>query len=66
MRAIYSFEDNNGGKSHVVISKIRKISHTLGSIVLQYENGDTDTFDVENGNKVLKEILNSLEEFYTQ
>lgn len=64
MKAIYTFVDNNGAKSHIVISKIRKISHTLGSIVMQYDNGDTDTYDVDNGTEVLKEILNSLEEFY--
>jgi len=64
MKALYTFVDNNGAKSHVVISKIRKISHTLGSIVLQYDNGDTDTYDVENGNMILSEIINSLEEFY--
>lgn len=64
MKVLYTFVDSNGAKSHVVISKIRKVALTLGSIVLQYDNGDTDTYDVENGTEVLHEILNSLEEFY--
>lgn len=64
MKAIYTFVNDNGGKTHIVISKIRKVSLTLGSIVLQFDNGDTETYDVENGTQILKEILNSLEEFY--
>ncbi len=64
MKALYTFVDNTGAKIHIVISKIRKISHTLGSIVLQYDNGDTDTFDVENGAEILNEIINSIEEQY--
>ena len=64
MKAIYTFLNDNGGKTHIVISKIRKVSLTLGSIVLQFDNGDTETYDVENGTQILKEILNSLEEFY--
>lgn len=64
MKAIYTFVDNNGAKSHIVISKIRQVSYTLGSIILQFDNGDTETYDVENGNEVLKEILNSIEELH--
>ena len=64
MKALYTFVDSSGAKSHIVISKIRKVSLTLGSIVLQFDNGDTETYDVENGTEILKEILNSLEEFY--
>lgn len=64
MKALYTFVNNTGAKSHIVISKIRKISHTLGSIVIQYDNGDTDTYDVDNGSEILNEIINSLEEFY--
>jgi len=64
MKAIYTFVDNNGAKVYVVISKIRKVALSLGSIILEFDNGDTETYDVENGNEILKEILNSLEEFY--
>lgn len=64
MKAIYTFTDNHGAKVHIIISKIRKVSLSLGSIVLEFDNGDTETFDVENATEVLKEILNSLEEFY--
>ncbi len=64
MKAIYTFVDNHGAKVYVVISKIRKVALSLGSIILEFDNGDTETYDVENGNEILKEILNSLEEFY--
>lgn len=64
MKALYTFVNDSGAKSHIVISKIRKVAHTLGSIVLQFDNGDTETYDVENGTEILKEILSSLEEFY--
>lgn len=64
MKALYTFVDSHGAKVYVVISKIRKVSLSLGSIILQFDNGDNETYDVENGTEVLKEILNSLEEFY--
>lgn len=64
MKAIYTFVTDNGAKTYIVISKVRKVSLTLGSIVLQFDNGDTETYDVENGTEILKEILSSLEEFY--
>lgn len=64
MKAIYTFVEESGAKAHIVINKIRKVSLSLGSIVLQYDNGDIETYEVENGKAVLKEILESLESFY--
>lgn len=64
MKAIYAFVGESGAKAYIVISKLRKVSLSLGSIVLQYDNGDTETYEVENGKAVLNEILESLESFY--
>lgn len=64
MKVIYTFVEHTGAKTHVVISKIRKVTLSLGSIVLQYDNGDIETYEVENGKAVLKEILESLENYY--
>ena len=64
MKAIYSFVDEDGAKTHIVVTKIRRVSLVLGSLVIEFDNGDKETFDVENAPDVLSDIITSIEEFY--
>lgn len=65
MKAIYAFTDEKGMKTHIVLGKIRKVSTQLGTVVVQYDNGDSESIDVLDGDQVLKDIINAIEEFYS-
>lgn len=63
MKSIYTFIDDSGIKTHVVISKIRRIGIAFGDVVIEYDNGDKESFDVKNGADVVKEVLDKIELF---
>ncbi len=64
MKAIYTFIDDEGAKTHIVVTKIRRVSLAFGSLVIEFDNGDKETFEVEEAPKILNDIIESIEEFY--
>lgn len=66
MKAIFTYEDEHMGKSYIVIPKIREISNALGSVVVTFDNGDRRTLDVDDARAVIKQMLETIEAFYSR
>ena len=48
MKAIFTYDDEQLGKSYIVIPKIREISRVLGNVVITFDNGDKRTLAVDD------------------
>ncbi len=66
MKAIFTYDDEHTGKSYIVIPKIREISNALGSVVVTFDNGDRRTLDVDDARAVIKQMLETIEAFYSR
>jgi hypothetical protein len=64
MKAVFTYDDEQLGKSYIVIPKIREISKVLGNVVLTFDNGDKRTLDVDDANAVIQQMLEVIEKFY--
>ncbi len=64
MKAVFTYDDEQLGKSYIVIPKIREISKVLGNVVLTFDNGDKRTLDVDDANAVIQQMLEVIERFY--
>ena len=65
MKSIYTYDDEQLGKSYIVISKIREISRVLGNVVLTFDNGDKRTLAVDDTQAVIQQMLDAIEKFYS-
>lgn len=65
MKAIYTYDDEDLGKCHIVIPKIREITKALGNIVVTFDNGDKKTLTVDDTNAVIQDMLQVIEKFYS-
>jgi len=64
MKAVFTYDDEQLGKSYIVIPKIREISKVLGNVVVTFDNGDKRTLDVDDAQTVIQQMLDVIENFY--
>lgn len=64
MKAVFTYDDEQLGKSYIVIPKIREISKVLGNVVVTFDNGDKRTLDVDDAQTVIQLMLDVIENFY--
>ncbi len=64
MKAIFTYDDEQLGKSYIVIPKIREISRVLGNVVLTFDNGDKRTLAVDDTQAAIRQMLDAIEKFY--
>ncbi len=64
MKAIFTYDDEQLGKSYIVIPKIREISKVLGNVVLTFDNGDKRSLAVDDAHAAIQQMLEAIEEFY--
>lgn len=64
MKAVFTYDDEQLGKSYIVIPKIREISKVLGNVVISFDNGDKRTLDVEDAQAAIQQMLDAIEKFY--
>ncbi len=64
MKAVFTYDDEQLGKSYIVIPKIREISKVLGNVVVTFDNGDKRTLDVDDAQTVIQQMLDVIEKFY--
>ena len=64
MKAVFTYDDEQLGKSYIVIPKIREISKVLGNVVVTFDNGDKRTLDVDDAQTVIQLMLDVIEKFY--
>lgn len=65
MKAIFVYDDEQLGKSYIVIPKIREISRVLGNVVVTFDNGDKRTLAVEDTQAAVQQMLDAIEKFYS-
>ena len=65
MKAIFTYDDEQLGKSYLVIPKIREISSVLGNVVVTFDNGDKRTLAVDDTQAAVQQMLNAIEKFYS-
>lgn len=65
MKAIFTYDDEQLGKSYIVIPKIREISRVLGNVVLTLDNGDKRTLAVDDTQAAIRQMLEAIEKFYS-
>ncbi|HOY83683.1 MAG: hypothetical protein LHW45_01515 [Candidatus Cloacimonetes bacterium] len=65
MKAIFTYDDEQLGKSYIVIPKIREISRVLGNVVLTFDNGDKRTLAVDDTQAAIRQMLEAIEKFYS-
>ncbi len=65
MKAIFTYDDEQLGKSYLVIPKIREISRVLGNVVVTFDNGDKRTLAVDDTQAAVQQMLNAIEKFYS-
>lgn len=65
MKAIFTYNDEQLGKSYIVIPKIREISRVLGNVVLTFDNGDKRTLAVDDTQAAIRQMLEAIEKFYS-
>ncbi|MCB5247718.1 MAG: hypothetical protein PHD87_00345 [Candidatus Cloacimonetes bacterium] len=64
MKAIFTYDDEQLGKSYIVIPKIRELSRVLGNVVLTFDNGDKRTLAVDDTQSAIRQMLDAIEKFY--
>ena len=64
MKAVFTYDDEQLGKSYIVIPKIREISKVLGNVMITFDNGDKRTLDVDDAQTVIQQMLDVIEKFY--
>lgn len=64
MKAVFTYDDDQLGRSYIVIPKIREISKVLGNVVISFDNGDKRTLDVEDAQAAIQQMLDAIEKFY--
>ncbi|HNU54545.1 MAG TPA: hypothetical protein PLL58_02210 [Candidatus Syntrophosphaera sp.] len=64
MKAIFTYDDEQLGKSYIVIPKIREISRVLGNVVITFDNGDKRTLAVDDTQTAIQQMLEAIEKFY--
>lgn len=64
MKAVFTYDDEQLGKSYIVISKIREISRVLGTVVVTFDNGDKRTLAVDDTQSAIQQMLDAIEKFY--
>ncbi|HPB43051.1 MAG TPA: hypothetical protein PLI58_06700 [Candidatus Syntrophosphaera sp.] len=65
MKAIFTYDDEQLGKSYIVIPKIREISRVLGNVVITFDNGDKRTLAVDDTQTAIQQMLEAIEKFYS-
>ncbi|HOR02487.1 MAG TPA: hypothetical protein P5170_04050 [Candidatus Syntrophosphaera sp.] len=65
MKAIFTYDDEQLGKSYIVIPKIREISRVLGNVVITFDNGDKRTLAVDDTQGAIQQMLEAIEKFYS-
>lgn len=65
MKAIFTYDDEQLGKSYLVIPKIREISSVLGNVVVTFDNGDKRTLAVDDTQAAVQQMLDAIEKFYS-
>ena len=65
MKAIFTYDDEQLGKSYIVIPKIREISRVLGNVVLTFDNCDKRTLAVDDTQAAIRQMLEAIEKFYS-
>lgn len=65
MKAIFTYDDEQLGKSYLVIPKIREISRVLGNVVVTFDNGDKRTLAVDDTQAAVQQMLDAIEKFYS-
>ncbi len=65
MKSIYTYDDEQLGKSYIVIPKIRELSRVLGNVVLTFDNGDKRTLAVDDTQAAIQQMLDAIEKFYS-
>ena len=64
MKSVITVKDTSIGKIYVVISKIRDVHKAFGNVIISLDNGDKITISADDSDKLINEILVSIEEFY--
>ena len=64
MKSIYVYEDENMGKTYIVIPKIREIHNALGNVVITFDNGDKRALEVDDAKATIEQMIAVIEEFY--
>ncbi len=65
MKAIFTYDDEQLGKSYLVIPKIREITRVLGNVVVTFDNGDKRTLAVDDTQAAVQQMLDAIEKFYS-
>ncbi len=64
MSIIFTYQESNSGKIHIVIPKIREITKAMGNVIITFDNGDRKTLDVPDADTIIDHILEELENYY--
>ncbi len=64
MKSIFVYEDENLGKTYIVIPKIREIHNALGNVVITFDNGDKRALEVDDAKATIEQMLTVIEDFY--
>ncbi len=64
MKAVFTYDDEQLGKSYIVIPKIRELSRVLGNVVITFDNGDKRTLAVDDTQSAIRQMLEAIEKFY--
>ncbi len=64
MKSIIVVKDTSIGKIYVVVPKIRDVHKAFGNVIISFDNGEKLTVSVNDSDKLIDEILQSVEDFY--
>jgi hypothetical protein len=65
MKAILKMTDSQCGMISIVIPKIRDYHKSFSSVVITYDNGNTRNIEGNDLNKIISDIDQAIEGFYT-
>jgi hypothetical protein len=66
VKSVFTYDDEDLGRSYLVIPKIREISKALGNVVVTFDNGDKKTLAVDDPKAVIESMLEVIEQFYSK
>ncbi len=64
-RAILKLKDSQVGTITIVIPKIRDYHKSFSSVVLTYDNGNTRNLEGQDLNKIVKDLDEAINSFYS-